>query len=394
MRASLALAGKDLRITLRYPLFAILSVVVPVAFTMLYAIVIHVSTTSPVAVAMVDDSAQARAFVDVMRTLRNDDGVYYEIRTTDPGEARHMYADGEVGALVTIPAGFGAALAAGRPAPPVVLDVVNINADGVKNQQLRLQYALRRFTAGAAGAAGDPGGTGGGPGGTGGQAGGLVVDERTVLPHDIPVTVYLGTALMVLAALYAGIVNAGTLVAREWEERTAKGLLLAPTAARSMIAGKWLSTAAVSAATVGAAILGVGWILGYPVGRLGPYAAAVLAIVWMYGAALGVLLGVALRRSLPLIPVAVIIAVGHFLVCGYESYIRGFAHGGVVEVLWRATAWIPLGGLVDAFRFEAAGLARPPGTASAFGWSLLAATGLTALAFRRLRGAVVTTQGQ
>jgi ABC-2 type transport system permease protein len=381
MRAFAALAGKDLRVTLRSPLFAILSVLVPVAFTMLYAIVIHVSTTSPVAVAVVDDSAQARAFVDVMRELRNDDGRYYEIRTTDPAEARRMYAGGEVGALVTIPEGFGAALAAGRPAPPVVLDVVNINADGVKNQQLRLEYAVRQFTA-ASGAT------------IGAGRGGLVVAEDPVLGHDIPVTVYLGTALIVLAALYAGIVNAGTLVAREWEERTAKALLLAPGGTRALVAGKWLSTVGVSAVTIGAAILGVGWILGYPLDRLGPHAVAVLAVVWMYGAALGTLLGVALRRSLPLIPIAVIIAVGHFLVCGYESYIRGFAHGGVVEVLWRATAWIPLGTLVDSFRFEVAGLAQPPGAGAAFAWSVLAAAGLTVLAVWRLHRTVASAQGQ
>lgn len=385
MREFLALAGKDLRVTLRSPLFAILSVLVPVAFTMLYAIVIHVSTTSPVAIAMVDDSSQARAFVGVMRGLHNDDGRYYEIRTTDPDEARRMYAGGEVGALVTIPEGFGAAIDAGRPAPPVVLDVVNINADGVKNQQLRLEYAVRRFNEISGARTGADSGAG---------RGGLVVAERTVLHHDIPVTIYLGTALMVLAALYAGIVNAGTLVAREWEERTAKSLLLAPGGTRALVGGKWLSTVGVSAVTIGGGILGVGWILGYPVGRLGPHAAAVLAVVWMYGAALGTLLGVALRRCLPLIPVAVIIAVGHFLVCGYESYIRGFAHGGVVEVLWRGTAWIPLGALVDSFRFEVAGLAQPPGTVPAFAWSVLAVAGWTALAFWRLHRTVASAQGQ
>lgn len=59
MRATLALARKDLLVTARSPLLAVLSVLVPVAFTMLYAIVIHVSTTAPIAVAKVDRSPQA-----------------------------------------------------------------------------------------------------------------------------------------------------------------------------------------------------------------------------------------------------------------------------------------------------------------------------------------------
>lgn len=329
MRSPFALVHKDLRVTLRSPLFAILSVLVPVAFTMLYAIVIHVSTTSSIAVAMADDSPEARTFVTVMQNLHNDDGRYYEIRTTDPVEASRMYADGEVGALLTIPDGFGSAVRAGDDVA-LTLDVVNINADGVKNQQLRLEYAVREFTHRS-----------------GDEPGALVVVEDTVLDRDIPVTVYLGTALMVLTTLYAGIINAGTLVAREWEERTVKGLLLSPGGGSALIFGKWLSTAAVSIVTVAAGILGIAWILDYPVSQIGPHAVAVLAVVWAYGAALGTLLGVALRKSLPLVPVAVIIAVGHFLVCGYESYIRGFAHGGVVETLWRSTAWIPLSVLVD-----------------------------------------------
>ncbi|HEX5994340.1 MAG TPA: ABC transporter permease [Jiangellales bacterium] len=376
MRSPFALVHKDLRVTLRSPLFAILSVLVPVAFTMLYAIVIHVSTTSSIAVAVADDSPEARRFVEVMQNLHNDDGRYYEIRTTDPVEASRMYAQGEVGALLTIPDGFGSAVRAGDHVS-LVLDVVNINADGVKNQQLRLEYAVREF------AHRSPS-----------EPASLVVVEDKVLDRDIPVTVYLGTALMVLTALYAGIVNAGTLVAREWEERTAKGLLLSPAGGSALIFGKWLSTAAVSIVTVAAGILGIASILDYPVSQIGPHAMAVLAVVWAYGAALGTLLGVALRRSLPLIPVAVIIAVGHFLVCGYESYIRGFAHGGAVEILWRATAWIPLSALVDSFRFEVSSLAQPPGVGSAFVWSALLAVCLTALALLRLNRAIKFTQGQ
>ncbi|HEU4945674.1 MAG TPA: ABC transporter permease [Kribbella sp.] len=372
-----ALLRKDLRVTARAPLFALLSVIVPVAFTMLYAIVIHVSTTAPVAVAVDDSSVEARKFVEVMRQLHNDDGRYYEIRTTDPGEARQMYADGTVGALVTIPAGFGDRVRDGERVD-LALDVVNINADGVKNQHLRLEHAMRVFEL-EHGVHADAK---------------LRIQEATVLAHDIPVTIYLGTALMVLAALYAGMVNAGTLIAREWEDRTAKSLLLSPAGTRTLVLGKWCSSAVLSLATVSAGVLGVGWVLGYPLADIGPRSVVVLAVTWGYGTALGTLLGVILRRSLPLIPIAVILSVGHFLVSGYESYIRGFAHGGVIEPLWRATAWIPLARLIEAFRFEVAGLSPPSGVGAALGWSLLALTALTALAMWRLTRTIRFNQGQ
>lgn len=377
MRSILALVRKDMLVTIRAPLFALISVIVPVAFTMLYAIVIHVSTTAPIAIAVEDNSPQAQQFVQVMRDMRNDDGHYYEIRTTDPTEARRMYAEGQVGALLTIPDGFATRLTASQPID-LRLNLVNINADGTKNQHLRIEQAIRTFEL-AHGKGAD---------------GRLRITEQPVLGHDIPISIYLGTALMVFTALYAGMVNAGTLIAREWEDRTAKALMLSPSGTVALVAGKWLSSAVVSIATITAGVLAVAWVLGYPIAHLGWHSLLVLSLVWVYGCALGTLLGVTLRKSLPLIPIAVIIAVAHFLVSGYESYIRGFAHGGVVEALWRSTEWIPLAALIDAFRFEVAGLAQPPGMGAAIAWSATIAVSLTALALWRLTRTTNFTQGQ
>lgn len=377
MHAILALVRKNVLVTVRAPLIAVIAVLVPVAFATLYAVVIRVSTTAPVAVALEDRSAEAAALVEVMRTAANDDGLLYEIRTTDPVRARDLYEAGDVGALVTVPAGFGERVRAGEPVE-VRLDVVTVNADGVKNQQLRLAHVVREFEQRR-----DP------------AAARLRIAETTVLEHDVPVTVYLGSALLVLAALYAGIINAGTAVTREWEDRTVKELVLAPSGIAHLLAGTWLSAAVVSAATVVAAGLGIAWVLQYPIASVGAVSVGILALVWAYGAAIGSLLGAVLRRSLPLVPVGVIVAIGHFLVYGYESYVRGFAHGGVVEALWRATAWFPFGGLVDAFRFEVAGLpGAATGLGAAVGWSATLAVALTLAAGALLRRSVVTGQGQ
>lgn len=378
MRPALALVRKNLLVTGRSPLLAVIAVLVPVAFATLYAVVIRVSTTAPVAVALEDESPEATALVEVMRTVANDDGHLYEVRTTDPVEARALYRSGDVGALVTVPAGFGERVRAGEPVD-LRLDTVPINADGVKNQQLRLEHVVRELDRALHPA----------------TDGRVQITETTVLDRDVPITVYLGSGLIVLAALYAGIVNAGTLVTREWEDRTVKELVLAPSGPRHLLTGVWLSAAAVSAATVVLAGAGIAWVLRYPLTAVGPTAVGVLVVVWAYGAAIGSLLGVALRRSLPLVPVGVIIAIGHFLVYGYESYIRGFAHGGAVEGLWRATAWFPFGGLVDAFRFEVAGIDHPvPELAASAGLSVVVAVVLSVVAGWVLRRAAVTRPGQ
>lgn len=377
MNAAFALAGKDLRVTWRSPLFAVISILVPVAFTLLYAIVIHVSTTATIAVADDDGTPESAAFISVMEGMRNSDGDYYEILTTDPADAVEMYEDRDVGALLTIPAGFADAVESGNR-PAVTLELVNINSDGTKNQHLRLEEALRQFQQGFVATGDDR----------------LAISETTVFERDIPVTLYLGSALIVFAALYAGMVNVGVGIAREWEERTAKALVLSPTSRTSLIAGKWAAGAVTSAITIAVTLLGISWILGFPLSQLGWRSVGVLALVWVYGAALGTLLGVGLRKSLPLVPIAVIIAVAHFLVSGYESYIRGFAHGGAAEVLWASTQWIPLAPLFDILRFEVAALPQPETALYGVLGSLLLAGTVVALAAWRLTRALRFTQGQ
>lgn len=377
MRPITALASKDLRVTARAPLFALISVLVPVAFTLLYAIVIHVSTTATIAVADRDRSTASAELIRVMERMHNNDGPYYEILTTDQARAAELYAAGRVGALLTIPAGFGVDVARGDH-PEVRLQLVNINADGTKNQHLRLEEALREFDSGQ----------------DTGSVARLRIAEQGVFDHDIPITVYLGSALIVFAALYAGMVNAGVAVAREWEERTAKSLMLSPAGPRALLVGKGLSSLTTSVLTVAVAVLGIAVVLGYPVHRIGPLTIVTLIVVWLYGAALGTLLGVTLRKSLPLIPISVILAVGHFLVCGYESYLRGFAHGGVVEPLWQWTHWIPLARLFDAVRFEVADLPQPTGLTGSLLAGVSIALVLAALASWRLTRTLNFSQGQ
>lgn len=377
MQSITAMLSKDLKVALRAPLFAVISILVPVAFTFLYAIVIHVSTTSTIAIADEDGSARSQQFIQVMEEMHNDDGDYYEILTTDPERAQAMYTSGEVGAVLTIPAGFEDDLAAGRY-PQVELALFNINSDGTKNQHLRLEEALRTFNADTAPS----------------SATRLQISEETALGHDIPITIYLGSALIMFAALYSGIVNTGVAIAREWEDRTSKTLILSPAGPTALIAGKWLSSLVLSLVTIGCAILGVGWVLGFPLHRLGPLSLVSLAVIWFYGAGLGTLLGATLRRSLPLIPIAVILAVSHFLISGYESYIRGFAHGGLVEVFWRSTQWIPLKHLFDAIRFETASLPQPSGLIWGLAASTLIAVALVVFSAIHLARAGAFAQGQ
>lgn len=372
-----AMVRKDLTISLRNPAFVIITVIVPLVFVSLYALLVTVSTTQPVAVAQEGEGPHASRLVEVLRTMHNADGELFEIRTTDPAEAEEMFRAGEVGAVLTVPAAFDRRVAAGDPVE-VPLRVFNINADGTKNFELRAEHAVRQFTAETAGP---------------GEVALTSVTERSRFANDMRTSDYLGTALLMFAVLYASMVNTGTLVAREWEERTAKPLVLSPVGTTPFLAGKWLAAGVQTLVSLVLVLATLYLLLGFPVFSLGPGSWLGLLLLFGYGSALGSLLGVALRRSLPLVPLCVVVAITHFFVNGYESYMRGFAHGGAVEWLWRITEWWPVAGLTQQLRLDATGLGGGEAWAAHGGTALLAVLLIT-LAAVRMRRQLRFTQGQ
>lgn len=366
LTATLAVVRKDLATAVRTPLVLALGALVPLAFVGIFALVIQTSATNPVAVADHAGGPHSAAFVEVLEEIATEDGPYFRVVTRDPHEASRAYAAGDVPGVIEIPPDFDEQVAAGAAAP-VTLRVFNIDSDATKNLELRLAHAVRRFEE------------------RHGDGRAVTVAETSALPRDIPMQRYFGTALLVFTVVYLAMVNTGTLVAGEWEERTAKGVVLSPLGFAPLILGKWAAAGALSMIGAAAmlAVLAAG--LGYPVGRLDAWSVAALVVLFGYGAAIGALLGVKLRSSLLLVPASAVIAVTHLLLSGFESYIRGFASDGVLLALWRLASWWPVSALTDGIRFTVEGFPD----AGRGGWALAAmavlAAVLTALAVRHLR---------
>jgi hypothetical protein len=95
-----------------------------------------------------------------------------------------------------------------------------------------------------------------------------------------------------------------------------------------------------------------------------------------------------------LVPVAAVLTLLHFLLVGFESYMRGYAHGGLVDVLWQSTRWWPVAAVTDQIRFAVEGL-RPVQTIPQYMlWMAVLVVVLTAAAVRVLRTRLRFTQGQ
>lgn len=336
LTATRALVSKDLLVSRRNPVYFILGVLVPLMFVMLYAFIVQTATTAPIGFAVESQGPHTDKFMSIIRGMHSQDGDSWEIRTTDPDTARKLYENGETVGVITIPASFESDVDKGTAQTKIVTD--NINSDITKNLNLRMQDAIKTMQLDT-----DPQHV-------------VAIDEQSRWAEDMSFTRYMGASLLMFAILYASMVNTGSLIAREWEDRTAKSLVLSPRGWWPMVVGKWVTSfiqTAITMVLVGTVL----WLtLDYPIGKLGPGSWGPLLLFFLYGSALGVLLGVALRRSLPLVPIAAVLTLVHFLVFGFESYMRGYAHDGLVEFLWWCARFWPVSPAIDQIRFTVEGL--------------------------------------
>src|SRR5699024_12656262 len=113
-------------------------------------------------------------------------------------------------ALVEIHENFDQQLEQGEDAK-VKLFVNNMNSDGTKNFQLRLSHALFQFQE-----VRDS------------ESNISIIEESSTFENDISIKFYVSIGLLMFAVIYSGMVNTGTLLTREWEERTSKEISLSP----------------------------------------------------------------------------------------------------------------------------------------------------------------------
>lgn len=227
-----------------------------------------------------------------------------DFRTVAEGSpvARRDYADLRVAAVLTIPHGFCAALDSHRKAA-VDWQVRNFNADATNDLERGIADVLTRYL--ASGAAGpDPVQ--------------VTIAEHDLHAYDANFVGFQLVAVLVLLLLQAGLINAGLAAAMEWQTRSVKELLLAPVSAFTLVAGKVL--AGVVAADVAGTLLVVAAVAAQqvPVPSPGDAAAAlaVMTLLGLFGAALGITLGARLRSAERLNPVSAVISFYLFFLAG------------------------------------------------------------------------------
>ncbi len=353
LEAALALAWKDLLRFRRQPFLVVVSVVMPLMFILFYAIIVPSSATAPVVVAMEDDSPHAHQFVQVLRDIHSREAPYYELVATEPQQARRMFATAEAFGMIVIPPDFGEAVE--DDTAQVKLHIRNINSDYSKNLALRLDYAVRTFAERSDHPA-------------------FLMEETSTFVQDPTMADYISTSLLLFGCLYSAMLNTGLHIASEWNDRTIKTLLLAPTSRSALVTGKVLAGVLQSLVSVALILLLLVLAFGFnPAGSLWALAAIVL-VVLLLGAGLGALAGVASKQTLAVTSILITTSIFIFLVSGNEDSLRGLAWEGPVVGLWWLARALP-----TTYAFLAARSLLLTGDTATLGRNLAIVLGTTVL---------------
>lgn len=315
-----AIAVKDWQRFVRQPFLMLISIVIPLVFIFFYSIIVPLSATNPIMVAVEDNSPPAAALVHQIRDIRSVEAPYFEVITTDAATARQAFQEGKALAMIVIPDGFGERAATG--AATVELHLNNINSDYSKNLRLRLDLAVKNVNANLT----TPVAT---------------VQETSWLPVDPTMLGYISTSLLLFGCLYAGMVNTGLAVASEWNDRTVKSLLLAPVGRGILVAGKVIAGLGQSLLSIALVVLVL--LVGFdfrPVGSMWAMA-AIMAMTTIIGAGIGAAIGVATKKTLAATSILVALAIAFFMVSGNEESMRGLAWSQPMIGLWQFSLLLP-----------------------------------------------------
>jgi ABC-type multidrug transport system permease subunit len=274
---------KDVRVWLRQPTNLAVIFIPALGFLLVSALGTAAVGRSPVALVTLDSGPQG---VAMQRILHDAD--VFRITDATPEQARQLYDQIQVVAIVTIPADFTRRVEAHQQSP-IDVEVNNLNLDFTNDVRRAVPDAITQFYA-AQGSSSPVK---------------VTLQEDDLRGRDVELFEYSVLPTIVLLLTIGGVINGGVATAREWESRTIKELLLSPAPRSALIAGKVLANFAITFA-LGTAVLLAGALLGWtrPEGIYWLSALLAIALLALLSSGLGAALGAALQRMQPVIAIA------------------------------------------------------------------------------------------
>ncbi len=196
--------------------FVVLTVVAALSFLATVSLFGLTGSELPLAFVDEDHSPASQRFEEALRGVKHA----FSLRALPPERAEEQLRTGKLVGILTIPRGFAAAVARGETvALPVEVD--NLDTDLLSDVQRALPSAVLAF----------------------GQARGLPglrvqLLEKDLVPRETGFLEYISVSALGLAAFLVGAILGALSLAREWEDRTAKMIRVAPARLAPVLLGK------------------------------------------------------------------------------------------------------------------------------------------------------------
>jgi ABC-2 type transport system permease protein len=294
-RAMWAIIRKDVMVWLHTPANISATLLPAVALLLVQALASAAVSRSPVALVVNDPGPQAQ---QIAASIQNAD--VFRLTTTDAAHAQTLLHNLDVVAVITIPSGFSQAAQSGQHATVDVL-VNNLNLDFTNDIRRAVPDTITHYYQ------------------TQGDASPIKVtmQESDLRAQDIQIFQFTVLPTIVLLLMVAGLVSGGLATAREWEARTVKEVLLAPTTRAAIITGKVLA-GFVTTFGLGVLVFLVTNLLGWiqPTGVYWLTSLLVIALVALLSASLGVAVGALMQRVQAVIAITINAALYLFFLAG------------------------------------------------------------------------------
>jgi ABC-2 type transport system permease protein len=295
VRTVWTICKKDLGVWLHQPANVAITVVPALALLFVDALSAGAVGRSPVALVTLDHGVRGQQMAQVIHQAD-----LFRVSDATPAQARALYNNLDVVAILTIPTTFTQAVEAHQPAH-IEVQINNLNTDFTNDIRRAVPDAITQFYE---------------------QQGGespieVTLEEQNLRRQDVQLFQYSAMPLLVLLLVVSGLVSSSLAAAGEWETRTIKELLLSPASSGAIITGKVL-TGCVTTTVLGVLVLGGGALLGWvqPVGVYWLPVLLIVGLVALFSAGLGVALGALLQRIQSVGSVAIVVALYLFFLTG------------------------------------------------------------------------------
>lgn len=252
------------------------SLIPPLIFLVIEAFAAAAVAHSPVALVTLDRGARGQQMAQILH--RAD---VFRITDATPAQAQFLLKQLDVAAVIVIPADFTQRFEA-HESSPVEVTINNLNIDFTNDIRRAVPDAITQFYAAQ------------------GSSSPIAVHirEQDLRDSDVQLFEYEVIPTLVLIVLVCGLINTAVGTAREYEVQTMKELLLSPASNLEIVLGKVLAGFLIAFFS-GVLVLGIGAALGWTSPSGWNYwlnALLIIALVALFAASVGNLVGSWLRR--------------------------------------------------------------------------------------------------